>query len=131
MHLVAIGGSDAGISAALRARELDPTVDVTVVVADRIRTTRSAASRTTSPVTCTRGSRSPPHPRRPRSDRDAALRLDTLATDIDVAGRRLTVRDAGGESVIAYDELIVGTGALPLTPASPASTASAPTMAST
>ncbi len=35
MHLVAIGGSDAGISAALRARELDPDTDVTVVVADR------------------------------------------------------------------------------------------------
>ena len=34
MHLVAIGGSDAGISTALRARELDPSVDVTVVVAD-------------------------------------------------------------------------------------------------
>ncbi len=34
MHLVAIGGSDAGISAALRARELDPSTDVTVVVAD-------------------------------------------------------------------------------------------------
>ena len=34
MHLVAIGGSDAGISAALRAREIDPTTDVTVVVAD-------------------------------------------------------------------------------------------------
>ena len=34
MHLVAIGGSDAGISAALRARELDPTTEVTVVVAD-------------------------------------------------------------------------------------------------
>jgi NADPH-dependent 2,4-dienoyl-CoA reductase/sulfur reductase-like enzyme len=33
-HIVAIGGSDAGISAALRARELDPTTDVTVVVAD-------------------------------------------------------------------------------------------------
>ncbi len=29
MHLVAIGGSDAGISAALRARELDPGCDVT------------------------------------------------------------------------------------------------------
>jgi hypothetical protein len=28
-HIVAIGGSDAGISAALRARELDPTTDVT------------------------------------------------------------------------------------------------------
>ena len=34
MHLVAIGGSDAGISAALRARELDPMTEVTVVVAD-------------------------------------------------------------------------------------------------
>ena len=36
MHLVAIGGSDAGISAALRARELDPTADVTIVVADAL-----------------------------------------------------------------------------------------------
>jgi len=34
MRLVAVGGSDAGISAALRARELDPGTDVTVVVAD-------------------------------------------------------------------------------------------------
>ena len=33
-HIVAIGGSDAGISAALRARELDPSAEVTVVVAD-------------------------------------------------------------------------------------------------
>jgi NADPH-dependent 2,4-dienoyl-CoA reductase/sulfur reductase-like enzyme len=33
-RLVAIGGSDAGISAALRARELDPTADVIVVLAD-------------------------------------------------------------------------------------------------
>jgi hypothetical protein len=34
MRLIAIGGSDAGISAALRARELDPTAEVTVVLAD-------------------------------------------------------------------------------------------------
>lgn len=34
MRLVIIGGSDAGISAALRARELAPETDVTVVVAD-------------------------------------------------------------------------------------------------
>ncbi len=33
-HIVAIGGSDAGISGALRARELDPSTDVTVAVAD-------------------------------------------------------------------------------------------------
>ncbi|MEU2286094.1 hypothetical protein ABZ614_29890 [Streptomyces sp. NPDC013178] len=34
-RIVAIGGSDTGISAALRARELDPDGEVTVVVADR------------------------------------------------------------------------------------------------
>ncbi len=34
MHVIAIGGSDASISAALRARELDPASEVTVVVGD-------------------------------------------------------------------------------------------------
>lgn len=34
MHFLIIGGSDAGISAALRAREVDPGVEVTVVLAD-------------------------------------------------------------------------------------------------
>jgi NADH dehydrogenase FAD-containing subunit len=33
-HLLVIGGSDAGISASLRACELDPGTDVTMVVAD-------------------------------------------------------------------------------------------------
>src|SRR6202007_631596 len=34
VRLVAIGGSDAGVTAALRARELDAEAEVTVVVAD-------------------------------------------------------------------------------------------------
>jgi NADPH-dependent 2,4-dienoyl-CoA reductase/sulfur reductase-like enzyme len=33
-QLLIIGGSDAGISAAFRAREVDPSIRVTVVVAD-------------------------------------------------------------------------------------------------
>lgn len=33
-HLLVIGGSDAGISASLRAREIDPSTDVPMVVAD-------------------------------------------------------------------------------------------------
>jgi NADPH-dependent 2,4-dienoyl-CoA reductase/sulfur reductase-like enzyme len=33
-HIVIIGGSDAGISAALRAREVDAACQITVVVAD-------------------------------------------------------------------------------------------------
>ena len=34
MHLVVIGGSDAGISAALRAQELEPGAEISVLVAD-------------------------------------------------------------------------------------------------
>lgn len=114
MHLVAIGGSDAGISAALRARELDPSVDVTVVVADaypnfsicgipyyfsrEVQPWQSLAHRTHADLEAT-GMR---------------LRLNTLATDIDPPAQRLTVRTAtGAVEDVAYDELIVGTGALP------------------
>jgi len=116
MHLVAIGGSDAGISTALRARELDPSVDVTVVVADaypnfsicgipyyfsrEVQPWQSLAHRTHADLEAT----------------GMTLRLNTLATNIDVQGRRLTVRDANGsETTIAYDELMVGTGASPST----------------
>ena len=117
MHLVAIGGSDAGISAALRARELDPTTDVTVVVADaypnfsicgipyyvsgEVAHWRNLAHRTVADLEAT----------------GMQLRLDTLATSIDVNARRLTVRTpAGSEDLIDYDALVIGTGATSVRP---------------
>jgi NADPH-dependent 2,4-dienoyl-CoA reductase/sulfur reductase-like enzyme len=117
MHLVAIGGSDAGISAALRARELDPSVDVTVVVADaypnfsicgipyyvsgEVGHWTNLAHRTHADLEAT-GMR---------------LQLDTRATDIDVDGTRVLLRQPDGDaSWLPYDELIVGTGALPVRP---------------
>jgi NADPH-dependent 2,4-dienoyl-CoA reductase/sulfur reductase-like enzyme len=117
MHLVMIGGSDAGISAALRARELDPAADVTVIVADaypnfsicgipyyvsgEVTHWRNLAHRTTADLEAT-GMR---------------LRLDTTATRIDVTGRKLQVSGPDGqEELIAYDKLIIGTGAVPVRP---------------
>ncbi len=117
MRLVAIGGSDAGISAALRARELDPSAEVTVVVADaypnfsicgipyyisgEVTHWRNLAHRTHADLEAT----------------GMKLRLDTFATDIDVAGQRLIVRHPDGRTdAIEYDELIVGTGAVPVAP---------------
>jgi NADPH-dependent 2,4-dienoyl-CoA reductase/sulfur reductase-like enzyme len=117
MHLVMIGGSDAGISAALRARELDPGADVTVVVADaypnfsicgipyyvsgEVTRWRNLAHRTIADLEAS-GMR---------------LRLDTIARRIDVAARKLLIADAAGaEELLGYDKLIVGTGAVPVRP---------------
>src|SRR5438034_2290493 len=116
MHVLMIGGSDAGISAALRARELDPGADVTVVLTDaypnfsicgipyyvsgEVTHWRNLAHRTIA-------------------DLEAAgmqLRLDTTARRIDVPGRKLLVTSAAGEEVLGYDKLVVGTGAVPAQP---------------
>src|SRR6201993_5486195 len=106
MHIVAVGGSDAGISAALRAREVDPGAEFTVVVADaspnfsicgipyyvsgEVAHWRNLAHRTIA-------------------DLEAAgmrLRLDTLARQIDVEDHKLLVTGPdGAEDVIAYDQL--------------------------
>jgi NADPH-dependent 2,4-dienoyl-CoA reductase/sulfur reductase-like enzyme len=116
-QIVAIGGSDAGISAALRARELDPSCEFTVVVADaypnfsicgipyyvsgEVTHWRNLAHRTTADLEAT-GMR---------------LRLDTLVSAIDPAAHELTLTSAsGGEDRLAYDSLIIGTGALPVRP---------------
>ena len=117
MHLVMIGGSDAGISAALRARELDPASDVTVVVADaypnfsicgipyyvsgEVAHWRNLAHRTTADLEAT----------------GMLLRLDTTARRIDVAGRKLQVSGPDGQDeLVAYDRLVIGTGAVPVRP---------------
>src|SRR5215831_17295869 len=117
MHLVMIGGSDAGISAALRARELDPGAEVTVVaaavykkfsicgipyyVSGEVTHWRNLAHRTAADLEAT-GMR---------------LRLDTTARRIDVAARKLAVTGTdGADDVLGYDKLIVGTGAVPVRP---------------
>jgi NADPH-dependent 2,4-dienoyl-CoA reductase/sulfur reductase-like enzyme len=45
------------------------------------------------------------------------LRLDTTARRIDVPGRKLLVTVAdGGDELLSYDKLVVGTGAIPVRP---------------
>ncbi|MGX1914279.1 FAD-dependent oxidoreductase [Streptomyces phaeochromogenes] len=112
-RIVAIGGSDAGISAALRARELDSSSEVTVVVADaypnfsicgipyyvsgEVGHWSNLAHRTLADLKAT----------------GMQVRTDTRATGIDVVGKQLTVRDADDRTEqLPYDALIVGTGAV-------------------
>src|SRR5215472_3888339 len=115
MRLLIIGGSDAGISAAVRARELTRGTQVTVVVADRypnfsicglpyylsgdVPEWQSLAHRT-------------------RSDIEAigiSLLLDHVASAIDPVQKTVRVHprraDGHGDAfLLAYDRLIIATG---------------------
>lgn len=116
-RLVIIGGSDAGISAAIRARELAPEEDVTVLVADRfpnysicglpfylsgeVSDWKTLAHRKT----------------RELESRGITLRLAHRATRIDPVTKSVTATTAGNRTrSFTYDRLIVATGALPARP---------------
>ncbi len=117
MRLVAIGGSDAGIAAALRARELDPRAEVTVILTDafpnfsicgipyyvsgEVGDWRNLAHRTIADLEAT----------------GMTLRLNTVARRIDPDRHRILVRPSKGkEEWVGYEALVVGTGAAPVRP---------------
>ena len=116
MQLLVIGGSDAGISAALRARELDPAVEPTVVVADAfpnfsicglpyylsgdVPDWRDLAHRTTTDL----------------EQAGIQLLLDHTAQAINPAAKQVTVTKQDGERQLGYDRLVIGTGAMPVRP---------------
>jgi NADPH-dependent 2,4-dienoyl-CoA reductase/sulfur reductase-like enzyme len=112
-----LGGSDAGISAALRAKEVDPTTNVTVVVADRfpnysicglpfylsgeVPDWHWLAHRTAEDIT-----REGIH-----------LLLDSTAQAIDPANHLVTMLDEAGKTrQLPYDRLVIATGAVPVRP---------------
>jgi len=118
MNLLVIGGSDAGISAALRARELDPTTHVSVIVADmfpnfsicglpfylsgEVSDWRSLAHRTVEDL-----------------EREGIhLLLQHRVHQIDPERRIVTVTDDNRRlHNLEYDKLVIGTGATSIRPA--------------
>ena len=117
LHLVIIGGSDAGISAALRARELAAETRVTLVVADRypnfsicglpfylsgeIKDWRTLAHRTVDDI----------------REHGIDLLLEHQAVAIQADRKQITVADRHGQQrQLAYDKLVVATGATSAVP---------------
>ncbi len=117
-NLVIIGGSDAGISAALRAREIDPSVEPTLVVADsfpnfsicglpfylsgEVPNWRTLAHRTKDEI----------------EQAGIRLLLNHCATAIDADRKIVQMVDAEERtSELSYDRLVIGTGAESIKPA--------------
>jgi NADPH-dependent 2,4-dienoyl-CoA reductase/sulfur reductase-like enzyme len=117
MRLLVVGGSDAGIEAARRARELDPSVEATVVMADAypnfsicglpyylsgdVADWRDLAHRTSSDL----------------EQAGIRLLLDHTAQTVDPSGKQVTVTSQrGGERQLGYDRLVIATGAVPVRP---------------
>ena len=113
MRLLIVGGSDAGISAAVRARELDRNAEIAVLLNDDFPNYsicglpfylsgetpdwKSLAHRTQfDGITIHRGHK---------------------ATHINVSGKTVSATDQDGSAVThAYDKLVIGTGASPVVP---------------
>ena len=116
MRLVAIGGSDAGIQAALRARELDPSAEVTVVLADAypnysicgipyyvsgdVPDSHNLAHRSIAELEAT----------------GMTLRLETVARQIDAEAHQVALGTGDGEELLEYEALVLATGAVPIRP---------------
>jgi len=113
MHFLIIGGSDAGIAAGIRAHELDPTCEITLVLADEYPNYsicglpfflsgetpdwHSLAHRTEFP--------------------GIRLMPNHAAESIDPIGKSVVVRNGSGVQLeLRYDKLLIGTGARPVRP---------------
>ena len=117
MHLVAIGGSDAGISAALRAKELDPDSEVTVVVADEFPNYSICGIPYFVSGEVPRWQNLAHRTRADLEDTGMQLRLNTVAVHIEPAANHVVVKPMDGiREVLDYDALIIGTGAVPIRP---------------
>lgn len=117
-HILIVGGSDAGISAALRAKEIDPEVNLAVLVKDRypnfsicglpfylsgeVKDWRYLAHRTVEDI-----ERAGIH-----------LLLEHTAESINPVEKEISVINRqGGFQEIGYDKLVIGTGAVSIRPA--------------
>ena len=113
MHFLIIGGSDAGIAAGLRAHELDPSCEITLVLADEYPNYsicglpfflsgetpdwHSLAHRTEFP--------------------GIQLMPNHTAESIDPIGKFVAVRNGSGAQLeLRYDKLLIATGARPVQP---------------
>ena len=112
MRLLIIGGSDAGISAALRARELDDSAQITVMLAD------SYPNFSICGLPFYLSGETPDWRQLAHRTEFNGIELlkNTRATYIDVANRIVLAKHESQSQAFPYDRLVIATGAVPSRP---------------
>ncbi|MGC4939998.1 FAD-dependent oxidoreductase [Kribbella sp. DT2] len=116
MRILIVGGSDAGISAALRAREYAPDSTVTMLLADEypnfsicgipyhlsgeVPDWRDLAHRTAADIAAS----------------GIEVRINHTVTAVDPTAKSVTATTPDGPVELTFDRLVIGTGADPLRP---------------
>lgn len=113
MRFLIIGGSDAGVSAALRARELDPSMDISLVLADEF------PNYSVCGLPFYVSGETPEWKQLAHRTEFEGIELlrSHVARMIDASARTVSVTDAAGAAkTFSYDLLLIATGARPVLP---------------
>lgn len=117
-RLVIIGGDAAGMGVAAQARRGRPAEDLEIIALERGRYTSYSACGIPYWIAGDVERRDDLIARTPQEHRAQGIevRLRTEATSIDLAGRTVTVQDldSGAVSELAFDDLVIATGATPV-----------------
>ncbi|WP_298334693.1 FAD-dependent oxidoreductase [Ferrimicrobium sp.] len=117
LRLVIVGGSDAGIAAALRARELEPSCEVTVVLDDGYPNFSVCGIPYYLSGEVQDWSNLAHRSYRELLDQGIDLRTNTHALEVDPAQHELHCQQQDGRSVtLNWDRLIIATGAQAIKP---------------
>jgi len=116
-NLVIIGGSDAGISAALRAREIDPEIRPTMIVADNFPNFSICGLPYYISHDVTHWKNLAHRTREDVEKEGINLLLEHTAQSINTQSKQVTITDKTGTlKSLNYDKLIIGTGAISMRP---------------
>lgn len=112
MRFLIIGGSDAGISAALRIRELDGSAEISVLLAD------DYPNWSVCGLPYFLSGETPDWHDLAHRTEFGGIKINRchVATSIDPAAKSVTVQSPDGERWFSYDRLLIATGASPVVP---------------
>ncbi|MGB9706420.1 MAG: NAD(P)/FAD-dependent oxidoreductase, partial [Pyrobaculum sp.] len=120
VRVVVIGGGAAGASAAARARRLDPSAEVTLIERGSMITHAPCGMPyAIGGLVKSQDDLMTYSPEEFEKERNIKVLIRSEVVDVDVEKRNVTVKRGGSIEKIAWDKLVIATGAKPLVPKIP------------